>query len=104
MLKSNFTGETMVFRKDRDGRPPLYSTSIGKKNQDGTYTDGYIGLQFKKGVDIQNKTKVNVTNGWLTFYMSKTEPPRPVWGIFVNEFEFESVADNFEQLDEQVPF
>lgn len=89
MLRNNFTGETMIFRNDKG----FYSTTISntKKNQDGTtsYDNAYINVNFKKGVDIPNKTKINVTNGWLTFdkYDNKqTGKKETYWKIFINEY------------------
>ena len=101
-MKSTFTGETMIFRKDYEGRQ-LYSTTIGKKKQDGTYENGYIDVQFKKGVNLADKTKIEVINGWLTFYLNKDK--KPVWQIFVNEFEqLSHIPSGFKPEDEsQVP-
>ena len=51
MLKSNFTGETMIFKNDKG----FYATSISKtkKNPDGStgYDNAYINVSFRKGVD-----------------------------------------------------
>ena len=101
-MKSAFTGETMIFRKDYEGRQ-LYSTTIGKKKQDGTYENGYIDVQFKKGVNLADKTKIEVINGWLTFYLNKDK--KPVWQIFINEFEqLSHIPSGFKPEDEsQVP-
>lgn len=102
MIKSVFTGQAMVFAKEYDGRT-YYSTSIGKKKQDGTYENGYIDLQFKKGVEIPNKTKIDIKNGWLTFYL---KDKKPTWQIFVSEFEMEGGDyEGFAQVsDEDCPF
>jgi hypothetical protein len=83
-MKSTFEGQTMVFRKDHEGKV-FYSTQLGKKKQDGTYDNAYIDLQFKKGVDIPNRTTINVENGWLTFWLNKDK--KPVWQVFVSDYE-----------------
>lgn len=106
MLKTNVTGETMVFAKDYNDRR-LYSTTLGKKNQDGTWDNGYINLQFKKDVKLLNKTKIDIKNGWLTFYKSKDG--KSVFYIFVNEFERladsdDPTPDGFAQLADEIPF
>lgn len=85
MLNSNFSGETMIFKNDKG----FYSTSISKKNQDGTYGNAYISVGFRKGVDIPNKTKINVKNGFLTFdqYDRADGSKATNLKIFVSDFE-----------------
>lgn len=96
MIRTQITGQTKVFRKDYEDRA-LYSTSIGKKKQDGTWDNAYINLQFKKGTDIADGTMIDIQNGWLTFYMNKDK--KPVWQIFVSEFESE-IPDGFEEVED----
>jgi hypothetical protein len=96
MIRTQVTGTTKVFRKDYEGRA-LYSTSIGKKKQDGTWENAYINLQFKKGVDIADGTMIDIQNGWLTFYMNKEG--KAVWQLFISEFEGE-IPDGFEQVED----
>lgn len=63
-------GETMIFKNEYG-----YSTTISNKKQDGTYENMTIPVQFKKDdVEAQNiptKTKINIKNGFLTFYVGK---------------------------------
>jgi len=90
----------MVFRKDFDGRA-TYSTTISKKLQDGTWENAYIGVQFKKDVVLQDKTKMNITNGWLTHYMNKDK--KPVYYIFAMDFELTEapqVVEGFAEIDD----
>ena len=35
-----------------------YSLMVSSKNTDGAWVSGFIDAQFKKGVDIANKTKI----------------------------------------------
>lgn len=104
MLKINVTGDTMIFRKDFDGRA-TYSTTISKKLTDGTWENAYIGVQFKKDVVLQDKTKVEIKNGWLTHYFNKEK--KPVYYIFVLDFESETqIPEGFTQIedDSSLPF
>lgn len=102
-MKSKFEGTTKIFRKDFNDRA-VYSTSIGKKRQDGEWDNAYIGVQFKRGTDIHDGTKIDIINGWLTFYLNKEG--KPVWQIFVSEFETESqLPEGFAVLDDsECPF
>lgn len=85
MLNSNFSGETMIFKNDKG----FYSTSISKKNQDGTYANAYISVGFRKGVDLPNKTKINIKSGFLTFdQYDRADGSRATnLKLFVSDFE-----------------
>ena len=83
MLNSNFTGEVMVFVNEHNGKKS-YSIGISKKLQDGSYENGFLPAQFKKDVVINNKTKIDIKKGWLSFY--KNADNRTVPFIFINEF------------------
>lgn len=80
--------ELMVFRRDYEGKS-FYSIGLSKKQENG-YLNGYMPCSFKKGVDVQNKTKIKATNMWLTFYLKEKET-KPY--IFINEFEILDKAD-----------
>ena len=101
MIKTTVEGDCMVFRKDFDGRA-TYSTTLSKKNIDGEWENGYIPIQFKKGVELANKTRITITNGWLSFY--KTKDNKTVPYIFCLEFDGGEIPDGFQALDEDIPF
>lgn len=89
MLLSKFTGKTMVFKNENG----FYRTTISTKNREGEYVNKGINIAFKKGVDIPNKTVIDVKNGWLTFdeYVSKQDNQKKTsdFKIFVSEYEVE---------------
>jgi hypothetical protein len=63
------SGETMIFRnahEGRDGTWYTYATGVSSKKQDGTYANAYLDVRFRKGVIVEHKTKINITNGFLT--------------------------------------
>ena len=62
----NISGEIMIFKNEYG-----YSTSISRKNQDGEYEKMYLSVQLPKGVELENKTKINITKGFLSFYTNK---------------------------------
>jgi len=98
MLQSSFTGEAMVFSNEYNGRK-FYKVGISKKMQDGSYQNGYIDVQFKKDIVLENKTKIKIKSAWLTFYMNKENITVPY--IFINEFE---QLDNTQFGNEPLPF
>lgn len=98
MLQSSFNGEVMVFVNEHNGRK-FYKVGISKKMQDGSYQNGYVDVQFKKDIIVENKTKINIKSAWLTFYMNKENITVPY--IFINEFE---QLDNTQFGAEPLPF
>ncbi len=78
------TGETMIFKNDKGN----YSTSVSNKREDGSYENMFISVNFKKGVEVENKTKINITNAFLSFYKTKDGLAKPK--IVVMEFEVTS--------------
>ena len=89
--------EEMVFRKDYNGKPS-YSLGLSKKDKDGKYINGYVKVNFRKDVKLNNKSKIKIKNAWLDFYKDneKTIPT-----IFINEFE---IVENGEKQEEKNPF
>lgn len=67
----NITGETLIFKNNFG-----YSTSISRKNQNGEYEKMYLSVQLPKGVELENKTKINITKGFLSFYKNKQGLPQ----------------------------
>lgn len=85
----------MVFRKDYDGKA-IYSFGLSKKNQDGTYTNGYMPCSFKKSESLDNQTKIYIKKAWLTFY-KKDKETKPY--IFIDEYE--TVKETIDKAKEE---
>lgn len=69
------TEEAIIFKNDLG-----FSTSISNKKQDGTYENMYISVQFPKNderaQEMPNKTKIYITNAFLSFYKSTAGQPK----------------------------
>jgi len=90
------TGGAMIFAKDFDnGRS--YSTSVGRRLQDGTYENMFIQVNFRKDVVVEDRTKIKILDGFLSFYKNKNGLCFPKIVIL----SFETVEDN-EELDNQI--
>ena len=76
--------EKMIFRNEKDGKV-YYSIGLSKKNQDGTYTSGYITCRFPKNANIENKTKIKILNAWLDFWVDDKKITHPY--IFISKYE-----------------
>lgn len=76
------TGETTIFKNDNGS----YSTSISNKTMDGKYEYMSISVTLKKGIEIENKTKINILDGFLSFY--KTKDGLPKIKLVIMDFEY----------------
>ena len=87
-------GSKLTIYKDEQGR---YKTYIkGKDVQDGEIKDIYMSkkVQFRKDVELKNKSVIEVTRGWISCYRMPTEElnenGKPKYKyfdkIFVSEF------------------
>lgn len=91
--------QIMIFRREYQGNV-FYSIGLSKKNQDGTYTNGYMPCQFKKNVEVEDRTKMYIKKAWLSFYL-KDKATIPY--IFISEYTtVEQAIDNSKKTDNEV--
>ena len=62
----NITGKTKIY-KGKYG----YSCSISNKNQDGSYSNMFMQIQLPKGIEIEDKSTIEITRGFISFYENK---------------------------------
>ena len=63
------TGQAMIFankHESMNGTWYTYATGISSKREDGSYASMYIDVKFRNGVTVENKTKINIKDGFLT--------------------------------------
>lgn len=72
-----------IFKNDYNGYS-YYKVGVSRKKQDGSYMNGYIRCQFRKGVTLENKTRIYIRKAWLSFSLKEKET---IPFIFINEFE-----------------
>jgi hypothetical protein len=97
------TGTKTIFRKEFDGKAK-YSIVFSKKNEDETWTNFYMPVNFKKGVELTDKTLITIKKAWLNPY--KAQPKNGI-SLFVSEFETvsEDLPVGFEEIDiDDIPF
>lgn len=84
------SNNTMIFAKEFDGKMH-YRAGMSRKNQNNEYEKAYIDVRLPKDVSIADRTKINITKGFLTFY--KTKEGKDIWYIVVQEFTTEEAKD-----------
>ena len=84
----DISGRTMIFKNDYG-----YSIAISNKNQEGKYDKMYITAQIPKNMELENKTLIEVTKGFLSFY--KTKNGLPKIKVVIQEY-------NLEKKDEEI--
>lgn len=62
----NITGKTKIY-KGKYG----YSCSISNKNQDGSYSNMFMQIQLPKGIELEDKSTIEITRGFISFYENK---------------------------------
>lgn len=80
----NITNERAVtiFRNDTE-KGVFYSVGLSKKDINGNYINGYKNVRFKKGVDVDNQTKIYIKKAFLDFYKKDN---RTIDYIFITDF------------------
>ena len=89
------SSNAMIYAKEFDGKM-RYSTAIVKKNNDNKYDRAYLEAKFQKGVQLENKTKIKINKGFMSFYKSKEG--KDVFYLMIQEFE---VLGNFNEEQKQ---
>ena len=87
-----------IYRKEF-GDKVVYSTRISKKDKEGNYQNAFIPVQFKKDINVEDRSKIKILNGWLDFYINKDN--KPVFTIFISEFSTEE-GDLFQDFGDSV--
>lgn len=67
------TSKLTIYR-DENGRYKTYLKGIETK-ENGEIEDIFMSkkVQFKKGIEVKNRSKIEVTKGWISCYRIKTE-------------------------------
>lgn len=87
--------EEMIFKSEYNDKP-IYRIGLSKKDKEGRYIKGYMNVNFKKGVELDNMTKIKIKSAWLDFY-KKDINTIPV--IFINDFDIVSVTPTVSKKD-----
>lgn len=80
-----------IFKTIKDDNV-FYSMGLAKKDINGEWLNGFITCKFKKGVEVDHKSKIYIKSAFLTFYLRKEEKDGvkvnvTVPYVFISEFE-----------------
>lgn len=83
----NITGEIRILKDDRGiYKTTLVTTETNKETQEDVKAFMKINVGFKKDVEVKNKTKINIKDGFLTFFRIATgevyDNGKPVYSYF----------------------
>lgn len=94
----NITGEQIIFKnKSNTG----YYATISHKMKDGTYEKNFMTVGFRKGVEVDNFTKINIKNGFLTLCSYQNENGETIkkFKIMVLDFDVLETHSNNENTE-----
>lgn len=92
------SNNTMIFAKEFNGKM-FYRAGLSRKNQNNEYEKAYIDVKLPKDVSIADRTKINITKGFLSFYKNKEK--KDIFYIVIQEFTTDSGVKE-EQKEEDV--
>ena len=95
----NITGKTKIY-KGMYG----YSCSISNKQQDGDYDNMFIQLQLPKGIEPVDKTIIEITRGFLSFYRTKDGKQVPKIVVLEIKQDEPKQEENYFTSESDLPF
>ena len=75
-----------------------YKIQVVQKEYDGTKTQYYVGLQFKKNVELDNQTDIIIHKAYENFRKNPLDKYNPIVYLMVTDFE---ICERQEQIESQ---
>ena len=87
-MSFNVKNEQVTIFKNERGINFAYVTNKEQdENGEPYFTYARINIKFRKGVEVKNRTKIRINDGFLTFYQSGKEIKRNYFKIVVMDFD-----------------
>lgn len=99
----NISGKAVIFKKDFNGKE-MYSTSISNKMADGSMENMYVSVQLPKGKSLENKSTIDVTKGFISFYKDKNGLAKPKFVIMEYNEEISQEMQGISDNNPDLPF
>lgn len=87
--------EVIIFKNDKD----YYSIGLSRKDRNNETYYGYFPCQFKKGVSVENKTRIKLKNAFISFYI-KDDKTMPY--IMILNYEEVQEKENYSKIKEEM--
>lgn len=89
---------TMIYVKEDENGKKHYRARVSRKNQNNEYENGYIDIRLPKDTELENKTKIDITKGFLSFYnyKDKEDKQHTIWYIVVQEYSKKNAEEKQE--------
>lgn len=96
----------MVFKNEHETNGDVwysYNLSVSSKGMDGEWNSVSVPIRLSKGMNIPNKTRIEIKEGWPIVIKGKE---KNMFGFFVKEYEvITKEPEGFSKLvDEDIPF
>ena len=109
----DISGKCTVYKKEKEynGKNMVFYTAGISKKEGDKWVKFYMPISFKKDVVLQDKTRIDIKQGWLDFYKNKDDSQ--VVKIFANEFDIMELpaeqpanSDGFQVIEDEgnLPF
>ena len=97
----NISGEARILKDDRGIYKTTLATKIIDENGEEKTIFTKLNVGLRKGVELKNKTKINIKDGFLTFFGIPTEETRED-GTTINKDFLKIVILDFEIVEDGV--
>ena len=92
--------EVMIFKNDKG----YYSIGLSRKDRNGEYYHAYFPCQFKKDVNVDNKTKIKIKNAFMSFYNKDDKQVFYLMVLDFQEIENKNVYELKSEEESNLPF
>jgi len=103
----NITGEMRILKDDRGVyKTTLVTTETNRTTNEEEKIFMKINAGFRRGVELKNKTKINVKEGFITFFRIATnetyEDGKPIYKYFpkIMIMDFDIVEDGVDEVQQ----
>ena len=95
--------EQATIFKDERGISFAYVTNKEQdENGEPYFTYARINIKFRKGVEVKNRTKIRINDGFLTFYQASTGEFSEKTGKEIKRNYFKIVVMDFDVLEDGI--
>lgn len=96
--------EVMIFKNEKG----TYKIGMSKKDRNNQYFNGYMLCKFRKGVEIENKTKIRIKEAFITFFLNDKETVPYImissYDVIDKHEDFEMIKNKYDEYATELPF